>query len=102
MSSIHLEIELNYEYHEGDNDNLTLTGLFVPGSKFNLMPLLSPADLERAQDFMVESESDRTLAKAEALRERVQMRGDYLRELALEARMEHCSSSNAQRGAKPA
>lgn len=95
---IHLELELDAVYHEYDNDRIELNELRIPGSDQNILWQLSDAIRAQAQINTEESVSKELEDKLQRIRERREMRGDYLREIARDVQREERARRDAQRG----
>jgi hypothetical protein len=66
---LNIELELVADYHEDDNDRVTLTSLSFPDCSQNLMVFMSPEKIEEAQEALREAVQDAAIAKVERLLE---------------------------------
>jgi hypothetical protein len=66
---LNIELELVADYHEDDNDRVTLTSLSFPDCSQNLMVFMSPEKIEEAQQALIEAVQDAAIYKVEQLLE---------------------------------
>jgi len=85
---IYIELELEATHHEFDNGTVRLETLTFPGCNQNLLPFMSVAEQDQAQQ-AVEDEVEKTGAdKLAKLRELKEMRCDIAREFQQETLQE--------------
>ena len=95
---ITIEIELEVTHHEYDNGRVAIETACFPGCSQNLLPFMSASEQNLAQQ-AVEDEVEKALVdKALAIRERRDMRGDSMREIAAEEQARELQERQAQRG----
>lgn len=95
-----LSIETEFEVGvlEMDNGRALVQSVSFPGCKQNLYPYLAESEKIRLQAELECAIEQATIAKANAIRERKELHGDYRRELALDLQREELASRAAQRG----
>lgn len=73
-----IELELEADYHEHDNDTVTLERLTFPDCCQNLLTFMNDAQKAQAQALLEEAWQDAAIAKVERLIEKRQIRmGTY-------------------------
>jgi len=77
-----LEIPLTLEitYSTDDNDRVNIQLIRFPCAAHNLVPWLNADDLANAHVLLQDAVDDAALAKAQAIIERHQLRGDAMRD----------------------
>ena len=95
---ITIEIELEVTHHEYDSGRVAIETACFPGCSQNLLPFMSVSEQDLARQ-AVEDEVEKALVdKALAIRERRDMRGDSMREIAAEEQARELQERQAQRG----
>lgn len=91
-----ITIEVTFDADYSDDDAPVLKALTFPGSSQNILPLLSAYEARQAGQALISGVEDKILRKAE----RIQMRGDSMREIAREEQVRELASRQAQRGSR--
>jgi len=76
---ITVEIDLDATFYESDR-GVKLEMLCFPGCGQNLMPFMTPNEIERAQEALEEQYDTKLMLKAQEAVERRQVAGDFRRE----------------------
>jgi len=93
-----IEIELEADVNEGTDDQVTINALYLNNSTLNIMHYLSVTELDQVQQAAEEAVEKELIDKALAIRDKRDMRGDSMREIARECRQEMLSELRNQRG----
>jgi hypothetical protein len=95
-----IEIDLDVDYHESNDNQVTLVSACFPGLTQNILQFLSTNEQDLLQQALEEAYHQAAIDKVEALLERKAMAGDARREMAREIQQETLRELAAQRGAR--
>jgi hypothetical protein len=76
---ITVELDLDATFYESDK-GVKLEVLSFPGCGQNLLPFMTPNEIERAQEALEEQHDTKLMLKAQEAAERRQVAGDFRRE----------------------
>lgn len=96
---IHLELELEVDVVE-KQDRVIIDAIRFPGCEQNLMPFMSVTELDQAQQAVEDEVEKETAIKLHKIRERKEMRGDHLREMARDIQQQTLRELESQRGVR--
>jgi hypothetical protein len=77
---ITIEVDFEADEHVDNNDGVTITALRFPGCQQNLLPYLSPVEQAKAVAMVSCLIEQAAIDKADAIRERREMAGDFRRD----------------------